>query len=254
MWAECWLCMHTFVLRRNSRWDSTTDACRCGWSADYACTSSSYAKSISFAKKRPVGFDDRHSSRVDVGAGGGLLILACCIPSASLRKSDLLREKTADQVVRGLKVKLKTSPTKVRLASLKKIWKQADRRHERRDVAVAESADFAAFDLCNRTSLDGHSNTCRTGFHLAGSMPNSDDVRRREIPKKIAKNRKNSAITSRRDHCVKVDKFRCHFRGACAAEISLRELVIQVARGELVVFRPLLCQLLPDRQKRDIYV
>ena len=184
MRAECWLCVHTFVLRRNSRWDSTTDAGRCGWSADYACTSSSYAKPISFTKKRPVGFDNRHSSRVDVGAGRGLLILACCIPSASLRKSYLLREKTADQVVRGLKVKLKTSPTKVRLASLKKIWKQADRRHERRDVAVAESADFAPFDLRNRTSLDGHSNTYRTGFHLAGSMPNSDDVRRREIPKK----------------------------------------------------------------------
>ena len=37
-----------------------------------------------------------------------------------LRKSYLLREKTADQVVNGLKLKLKTCPTKVRLVSLKK--------------------------------------------------------------------------------------------------------------------------------------
>ena len=37
-----------------------------------------------------------------------------------LRKSYLLREKTADQVVSGLKLKLKTSPTKLRLVSLKK--------------------------------------------------------------------------------------------------------------------------------------
>ena len=49
----------------------------------------------------------------------------------------------------GLKLKLKTSPTKVRLVSLKKSWKQAGRSHERRDVDFAESAEFAVFDLCN---------------------------------------------------------------------------------------------------------
>ena len=187
---------HTFVLRKNSRWDSTTDACRCRWSADYACTHSSYAKPTSFAKKRPV----RRQTLVDVGAGGVLLMPACCIPSASLRKSYLLLEKTANRVVRGLKLKLKTSPTKVRLASLKKIWKQAGRRHERRDGAVAESADFAAFDLRNRTSRDGYSNACRTGFHLSGSTPNSDDVRRREIPEKS---------------CQKSKKQRDHFAPRC---------------------------------------
>ena len=37
--------------------------------------------------------------------------LACCIPSASLHKSYLLRKKRGDQVVSNLKLKLKTSPT-----------------------------------------------------------------------------------------------------------------------------------------------
>ena len=132
-----------------------------------------------------------------------------------------LRQKSRFWSVHAcLKLKLKTSPTKVRLASLKKISKRAGRRHERFDVAVAESADFASFDLRNRTSPDGHSNTYRTDFHLVGSMPKSDDVRRRQIPKKTCqKSKKNSAITSRRNQRVKIDKFRCHSRGACAAEI-----------------------------------
>ena len=110
-----------------------------------------------------------------------------------LRKSYLLREKTADQVVSGLKLKLKTSPTKVRLVSLKKSWKQAGRSHERRDVDFAESADFAEFDLRNRTQLNGHSNTYKKGFPLACSMPNFNDVRLKEMPKKGAKNRKKSS-------------------------------------------------------------
>ena len=115
-----------------------------------------------------------------------------------LRKSYLLREKTADQVVSGLKLKLKTSPTKVRLVSLKKIWKQAGRSHERCDVDFAESADFAAFDLRNRTQLNGHSNTYKRGFPLACSMPNFNDVRLTEMPKKRCQKSKKIVITSRR--------------------------------------------------------
>ena len=115
-----------------------------------------------------------------------------------LRKSYLLREKTADQVVSGLKLKLKTSPTKVRLVSLKKSWKQAGRSHERRDVDFAESADFAEFDLRNRTQLNGHSNTYKRGFPLACSMPNFNDVRLKEMPKKRCQKSKKIVITLRR--------------------------------------------------------
>ena len=110
-----------------------------------------------------------------------------------LRKSYLPCEKTANQVVSGLKLKLKTSPTKVRLVSLKKSWKRAGRSHERRDVDFAESADFAEFDLHNRTQLNGHSNMYKSGFPLACSMPNFNDVRLKEMPKKGAKNRKKSS-------------------------------------------------------------
>ena len=115
-----------------------------------------------------------------------------------LRKSYLLREKTADQVVSGLKLKLKTSPTKVRLVSLKKIWKQAGRSHERCDVDFAENADFAGFDLRNRTQLNGHSNTYKRGFPLACSMPYFNDVRITEMPKKSCQKSKKIVITSRR--------------------------------------------------------
>ena len=119
-----------------------------------------------------------------------------------LRKSYLLREKTADQVVSGLKLKLKTSPTKVRLVSLKKSWKQAGRSHVRCDVDFAESADFAEFDLRNGTQLNGHSNTCKRGFPLACSMPNFNDVRLKEMPKKrCQKSKKSSSHRAARARC-----------------------------------------------------
>ena len=147
-----------------------------------------------------------------------------------LRKSYLLREKTADQVVSGLKLKLKTSPTKVRLVSLKKSWKQAGRSHERRDVDFAESADFAEFDLRNRTQLNGHSNTHKRGFPLACSMPNFNDVRLKEMPKKGAKNRKKSsshrAARERCERCQIPVPVSWAIRGrnfpACKVEQSLR--------------------------------
>ena len=73
--------------RRNGPWDSTTDTRRrCGRSAAHACM--------------------LHTQRVFTRLYANPISFT---------------KKTADQVVRGLKLKLKTSPTKVRLASLKKI-------------------------------------------------------------------------------------------------------------------------------------
>ena len=135
------------------------------------------------------------------------------IPSASYANPYLLREKTADQVVSGLKLKLKTSPTKVRLVSLKKSWKQAGRSHERRDVDFAESADFAEFDLRNRTQLNGHSNTYKRGFPLACSMPNCNDVRlKRNAKKKVPNIEKNRHHIGPRGQGVKGAKFQCQSR------------------------------------------
>ena len=53
------------------------------------------------------------------------------------------------------------------------------------------------FSLFYITSRDGYSNAYRTGFHLAGSMPNSDDVRRREIPEKSCQKSKKTARSLR---------------------------------------------------------
>ena len=145
------------------------------------------------------------------------------IPSASYANPISFAKKTADQVVSGLKLKLKTSPTKVRLVSLKKIWKQAGRSHERCDVDFAESADFAAFNLRNRTQLNGHSNTYKRGFPLACSMPNFNDVRLTEMPKKkLPKIEKNRHHIAPRRQGVKGAKFQCQSRKRCAAEISQR--------------------------------
>ena len=144
------------------------------------------------------------------------------LPSASYANPISFVKKTANQVVSGLKLKLKTSPTKVRLVSLKKSWKQAGRSLERRDVDFAESADFAEYDLRNRTQLNGHSNMYKRGFPLACSMPNFNDVRLKEMPKKGAKNRKNRHHIAPRGHGVKGAKFQCQSRDRSAAEISQR--------------------------------
>ena len=187
MRAECWLCLYTLVLR----------------------------KTFILCEETASGI--RRQTLVDVGAGRVLLMPACCIPSASYANPISLAIKRPIR----LWVVLKTTPTKFRLAFLKKIWKQACRRHERRDVAFAESADFAAFDLLNRTSLDGHSNTYRKSFHLAPfQIPMMSDEGK--FQKKVPKIEKNRAITSHRDQHIKVDKFRCHSRGACAAKVSQR--------------------------------
>ena len=140
----------------------------------------------------------------------------------------------------GHKLKLKSSPTKVRFVSLKKIWKQAGRSHERCDVDFAESADFAAFDLHSRTQLNGHSNTYKGGFPLACSMPNFNDVRLREMPKINAKSRKkNRHHIAPRGQGVKDAKFQCQSRVRCAAAISQRESVPTVlCCGQLgLIFR-----------------
>ena len=99
------------------------------------------------------GFD---SSRSSVTQGCVRRVLL--IPSASFANPISFAKKRLISFVSGLKLKLKTSPTKVRLVSLKKSRKQAGRSHERRDFFdFAESADFAAFDLRNRTQLNSHS-------------------------------------------------------------------------------------------------
>ena len=119
---------------------------------------------------------------------------------------------------------LKTSPTKVRLVSLKKSWKQAGRSHKRRDFDFAESAAFAAFDLRNRTQLNGHSNTSKRGFPLACAMPNFNDVRLGEMQKKkLTKAEKNRHHIVPRGQGVKGAKLQCQPRERCGAKISQRE-------------------------------
>ena len=196
MRVECWLCLYPFVFRKTY---------------------------ISFAKKQSVGFDDRHSTSVRAECCSCLHAAYPVHLYASLRKSYLLREKTANKVVRGLKLKLKTSPTKFTLASLKKIWKQAGRRHKNATLSLPKVPTLPrSISATEHRYMPIQARTER-GFIWRGprQIPMMSDEGK--FPKKDAKNRKNSAITSRRDQRVKVDKFRCHSRGACAAEFSQRE-------------------------------
>ena len=164
------------------------------------------------------GFDSSRSSvtRRCVRIRRVLLMTTCCIPSGSY--GDPSSRKKGQSVWIGLNLELKTSPTKVRLVSLKRILKQAGRSHERRDVDFAERADFAAFDLRNQTQLNCHSNTYKRGFPLDCSMPNFNDVRLRETQKWCQKSKKDRHHIVQRGQGVQGAKLQCHHNECCVAE------------------------------------